>query len=390
MGTTDPPAYQLDPAHARRLVGSLCLRPGERVLHLGPADAPAARLASYLVGPAGEVVDADPGRLPFPDDEFDAVFSSQLAAGVPTGVLAELGRVTRPTGRVAFALARSDGRDPEWVAALVERSGLRGAGVRFDPGTEPDAVPACLVTAFPPRPASPPGGATPRELAEGTAGGVRSTRRAGPALTLLAGVGLAAGLLIASAVAAGGGGPAAEPAPVGEAGSAAPAPTVASSPEPAAVPVAPEPVTYVGRVDGGGASVAIIVDGADTVAYVCDGATAEAWLYGAAGAGEVDLTGDGGSLVARYDDRWAAGQVTLAGQRWTFTAEQVAPPEGLYQFAETIAGGAEVTGGWIVLPDGSQIGLLAVDGDRQPAPAVDLDTGQVRIDGRLVRPQRQG
>jgi serine/threonine-protein kinase len=209
-------------------------------------------------------------------------------------------------------------------------------------------------------------------------------------LTLLAGAGLAAGLLIASAVAAGGGEPAAEPAPAGEARSAAPAPTVASSPEPAAVPVEPEPVTYVGRVDGGGASVAIIVDGADTVAYVCDGATAEAWLHGAAGAGEVDLTGDGGSLVARYDDRRATGQVTLAGQRWTFTAEQVAPPEGLYQFAETIAGGAEVTGGWIVLPDGSQIGLLAVDGDRQPAPEVDLDTGQVRIDGRLFRPQRQG
>lgn len=224
MGTTDPPV--LDPAQARRLVGILCLRPGERVLHLGHPDAAAARLASYLVGPAGEVVHADPGpagsgpaatgRLPFPDGEFDAVLISQLAGGVRTEVLAELGRVTRPTGRVAFALTPPAGGNPERVAALVERSGLRGTGVRFEPGTDPEAAPACLVTAFPPLPASHHRVATP--LAVGTAAGrERSRRRAGPVLTLLAGAGLAAGLLVASAVAAAGG-PAGEPAPAPAAG----------------------------------------------------------------------------------------------------------------------------------------------------------------------------
>lgn len=178
MGSIDPPAYQLNAAQARRLVGILGLRPGERVLHLGPPDAAAARLASYLVGPVGEVIEADPGpadpgrqamgRLPFPDDEFDAVFTSQVAGGVPTALLAEFGRVTRPTGRVAFALAPPAGGDPEWLAALVERSGLRGTGIRFEPGTDPDAGPACLVTAFPPRPASDNGAAIPGEPVAGT------------------------------------------------------------------------------------------------------------------------------------------------------------------------------------------------------------------------------
>ena len=30
--------------------------------------------------------------------------------------------------------------------------------------------------------------------------------------------------------------------------------------------------------------------------------------------------------------------------------------------ADTVAGGAEVRGGWIVLPDGSQVGVVTVDG----------------------------
>lgn len=217
-------------------------------------------------------------------------------------------------------------------------------------------------------------------------------RRNGPLLTLLAGASLAAALLVASVAATGEPGgdpvladatPGAEPAP--------PAVEESVAPEPAPEPEDElEPVTYVGWVDGGGASVAIIVDGDDTIAYVCDGATAEAWLQGGASDGQLYLTGAGGSLVASYDDRQATGQTTVAGRTWTFTAEQVAPPEGLYRFADTIAGGAEVIGGWIVLPDGSQVGVLTVGGDPQPAPAWDPDTGVVTIDGYLVTPQRQG
>jgi serine/threonine-protein kinase len=215
-------------------------------------------------------------------------------------------------------------------------------------------------------------------------------RQKGPLLTLLTGGALAAGLLVAS-IAATAGGPAEDPS---LASGATPSAEPAPSPPAETSPPEPEPelpaVTYVGSVDGGGASVAIIVDGDDTIAYVCDGASVEAWLQGSADAGELDLTGDGGSLIARYDDQQAVGETTVAGRTWTFTIEEVANPEGLYRFADTVVGGAEVVGGWIVLPDGTQVGVLAVDGEPQPAPRLNPETGEVLIDGQVVTAQRQG
>ena len=206
-------------------------------------------------------------------------------------------------------------------------------------------------------------------------------------LTLLTGVGVAAVLVVAGMAATG----EADGEPAGAGGTVPgvpPTPAAESaSPQPEAEP---EPVTYVGWVDGGGASVAIIADGDDTVAYVCDGATAEAWLRGSSRDGELELAGEGGSLVAGYDDRRAIGEVTVAGRRWTFTIPAVAPPEGLYRFADTVAGGAEVVGGWIVLPDGSQVGVLVVDGAPRPAPELDPGTGSVTIDGQRVTAERQG
>jgi serine/threonine-protein kinase len=206
-------------------------------------------------------------------------------------------------------------------------------------------------------------------------------------LTLLTGAGVAAALLVAGMAATGG--PDDEPAGAGGTAPEAPPTPAAESMSPQPEPQR-EPVTYVGWVDGGGASVAIIVDGDDTVAYVCDGAAAEAWLRGSSRDGELELAGEDGSLVAGYDDRRAIGEATVAGRSWTFTAPQVAPPEGLYRFADTIAGGAEVVGGWIVLPDGSQVGVLAVDGDPRPAPELDPGTGAVTIDGQRVIAERQG
>lgn len=153
---------------------------------------------------------------------------------------------------------------------------------------------------------------------------------------------------------------------------------------------APEPVTYVGYVDDGSASVAVIVDGDEAIAYVCDGVSREAWLSGAAADGELELTGDQGSLSATYDGFVAEGETTVDDQTWTFTIEQVDPPEGLYRFADTIAGGAEVVGGWIVLPGGDQVGLVDVDGEPQPAEQLDVDTGQVTVEGEVVTAERQG
>jgi hypothetical protein len=215
--------------------------------------------------------------------------------------------------------------------------------------------------------------------------------RKGPLLTLLGGGALALVLLVASINAATSRNDPGQD--LAGAGQESPSPAPEESPEPAGTPEpeeAPEPVTYVGYVDGGGASVAIIIDGDDATAYVCDGVTVEVWLNGPARNGEMFLTADNGELTASFDETQASGRTTALGREWTFTIAQVAAPEGLYAFAGTIIGGAEVDGGWIVLPDGTQIGVLTVDGQTGPAPELDLTTGQVEIGGQLVTVDRRG
>jgi serine/threonine-protein kinase len=221
--------------------------------------------------------------------------------------------------------------------------------------------------------------------------------RNGPLYTLLAGGVLGAGLLIAAMVAtpdevaADNPEPEATDSPAVEEPTPTPEPTVEPTVEPTPSPTEPEvSITYVGYVDGGGASVAVVVTGDEAIAYVCDGDSVEAWLEGSATDGELDLTGDGGSLTATNDDSQATGEASLGDNTWTFTVEAVDPPEGLYRFADTIAGGAEVVGGWIVLPDGTQVGVLDVDGETRSAPALDLVTGEVTIDGTAVTPERLG
>lgn len=227
--------------------------------------------------------------------------------------------------------------------------------------------------------------------------------RKGPLVTLLGGGVLAGGLLVANvlntpdepdddpAVAAAEQTADAEPAETAE-----PEPEPAETGEPADAETADaqaaaneDPETYVGWVDGGGTSVAIVIDGDEATAYVCDGVT-EAWLTGSAGNGELSLTGDDGELTATYDQNYAIGEAVVDGQTQTFTIDYVAPPEGLYQVADTIVGGAEVDGGWIVLPDGRQIGVLNIDGDAQTAPELDPETGQVTVDDTTITADRLG
>jgi serine/threonine-protein kinase len=225
--------------------------------------------------------------------------------------------------------------------------------------------------------------------------------RNGPLYTLLSGGVLGVGLLVAAMVATPDETAADDQAPLAEATETQPAeapdPTPEPTPEPTTEPApsptetqAAESVTYVGYVDGGGASVAVIVTGDEAIAYLCDGSSAEAWLDGSADGGELDLTGERGSLTGDFDALQASGQAAADDQTWTFTIEAVEPPEGLYRFADTIAGGAEVVGGWIVLPDGTQVGALNVDGQTQPAPALDVESGQATVNGTVVTPERLG
>lgn len=154
-------------------------------------------------------------------------------------------------------------------------------------------------------------------------------------------------------------------------GAAAPAP-----------PPAPPPaldVTWAGRVDGGSATIAITARGNVAVAYLCDG-TIESWLRGTAADGRLTLTGRGATLTGTFGNGRARGTVTAAGRRFTFDVAAVPAPSGLYRATATVRG-ARVVGGWIVLPDGSQVGLATVDGLPVTPSALDVDSGRATVAG---------
>jgi hypothetical protein len=149
---------------AGEFVAQVGLRPGERVLELGGGgDGAVARLAADRVGPDGEVASRElstamaTGSLPFSDGEFDAVlclvpFADQLGTA---DVLAEIGRVTALTGRIALGALPPAGDDSTELPELAAQAGLRWVQARTETkvaGSE--TVTVCLVTAFPPRPAA--------------------------------------------------------------------------------------------------------------------------------------------------------------------------------------------------------------------------------------------
>jgi serine/threonine-protein kinase len=209
-----------------------------------------------------------------------------------------------------------------------------------------------------------------------------------PIVMLVAGGALAAGLLAANIGESSGGAPsttvassapAAAPSPPPSASpSASTAPAVIAASAPAATAVA----TYAGKVNGGG-SLAIVIKGQSVVAYLCDGKN-EAWLWGTTSGTSVsakDKTGD--TLTGTRGGGKIVGSLTVNGKTWTFTTPSVKKPSGLYKATAKIRG-ANVVGGWVVMPDGTQVGLLRRNGITGPAPVIDTATGQVTIDGTSI------
>jgi len=149
--------------------------------------------------------------------------------------------------------------------------------------------------------------------------------------------------------------------------------------KPTVAPTQQAAVVYTGRTAGREATLAVAVKGGRSVAYVCDGRRVEAWLTGT-------RTGDTLALRSRAGDRLdgavaggkVTGTVTVHGRPLRFTIAPADPPAGLYRGRTSSS-----TIGWIVLPDGSQVG---VDNDGTPAPAPPLDpqTGTATVDGSAV------
>src|SRR5438445_4909829 len=139
----------------------------------------------------------------------------------------------------------------------------------------------------------------------------------GPLFTLLAGVVLAAGIGVANAANGTTSGTAAPAYPAGT--TAAPPPSTSQSATSSSVPPpgnpAPQRADYAGRVDGGGASVAVSVRDGHAIAYVCDGKKTEAWLQGATTGGKLDLKDTkGATLTGSYDATTVTGTVVAGGK----------------------------------------------------------------------------
>ncbi|MDX2821170.1 hypothetical protein Sipo8835_34125 [Streptomyces ipomoeae] len=219
-------------------------------------------------------------------------------------------------------------------------------------------------------------------------------KRSGPLLTLLAGLLLALFMLSLNATTgtrATSSSTRNEPPPA----SAPPNPSLSPSPSPSpskaspsagsTTPTPPPNADYAGRTDDDSSAVAVSLRDGKAVAYFCDGRDKESWLKGdVEDDGDMRLTGkNGAELNGTLKDGGIRGTVDIGGQEYGFTADRAVKPSGLYRATANVRG-AEVDGGWIVLPDGRQVGILKRDGKPSAAPEIDPETGAVTVDGQRL------
>jgi serine/threonine-protein kinase len=154
------------------------------------------------------------------------------------------------------------------------------------------------------------------------------------------------------------------------------------------VVTAPVRADYAGRVQGGGASVAISIHDGQAIAYVCNGSAIEAWYKGTAANGVLIMTGKNNAhLSAIYDFGKVTGDVLAHGTDYSFAVGVVHKPSGLYQ-ATALVRGASVKAGWIVLSNGTKVGSIESDANSAApsatqAPDLDVATGTAQ-DGDTV------
>jgi hypothetical protein len=176
----------------------------------------------------------------------------------------------------------------------------------------------------------------------------------------------------------------------GSAGPAA-APTTAAAPQQtaSATPSAsetpedsefPEQAVYAGRTDDGPAAIAVAVLGNQAAAYVCDGRTVESWFRGTVEAGRLSLKSKSGeTLQAEVDGDHLKGTVQIKNETQKFEINEASKPAGLYR-----ARSSKTTIGWIVLEDGSQVGVQTTGADSSAAPQLDPENPQVMVDGESL------
>lgn len=164
--------------------------------------------------------------------------------------------------------------------------------------------------------------------------------------------------------------------------SEAPAETTAPpAEEPPPAAALPAEAVYAGKAATGPLAIAVAVKGEEASAYLCDGANVESWLKGTAIDGTVELASKDGvtTLTAGLDGDALAGTIMIAGQPQEFSITIAPPPAGLYR-----GEGGETTVGWIILPDGTQVGIAKSPAGIGPAPALDPAKGAAMVGGARV------
>ncbi|MFE7070616.1 hypothetical protein ACFU96_11080 [Streptomyces sp. NPDC057620] len=222
-------------------------------------------------------------------------------------------------------------------------------------------------------------------------------KRSGPLFTLLAGLLLALFMLSLNATTGTRSTTTGSDAPA-DAVSASPAPAVTAtvspgkrSPSPS--PSKPEPTStvpnadYAGRTDDDSSAVAVTLRDGKAVAYFCDGRDQESWLKGDVEAdGSMRLTNRKNKaqiLTGKLAGKRITGTVDMGRRTYGFTADKSLKPNALYRATDTVAD-TEIDGGWVLLQDDSQVGILKRDGKASPAPRIDPETGTVTVDGEQI------
>ena len=142
----------------------------------------------------------------------------------------------------------------------------------------------------------------------------------------------------------------------------------------------PEQVVYAGRAEDSQGAIAIPVLGSQAAAYFCDGRNVEAWFRGTAEGGNITLKSkSGATLEAELDGTEIKGTVQVENDTVEFEIDEAKRPAGLYR-----ARGSKTTIGWIVLPDGSQVGVQTTGSDSSAAPRLDPEDPQVTVDGESL------
>jgi serine/threonine protein kinase len=178
--------------------------------------------------------------------------------------------------------------------------------------------------------------------------------------------------------------------PSATAGPTAATPTVVPSPPPgaAAGPTLTEAV-FTGRSSGNELTVAVGVKDGRAAGYLCDGKKVEAWVEGTLSGDRLTLHGrpsDTG-ITATVGQRSLLGDVVVGGTVRPFAAQIAAGAEGLYESRRTVEG-ITTRIGWIVLPDGTQVGIRNDGGERSTAPRLDPLTLEAVDEGLPIRAER--